>query len=302
MKLPSIIKERSSHGELSRITYIKSIGRATPTTPSVPVPQINCTGARNYMSINLSDPTIEGYYSSFTYDQRYAVKVGNDIFNADHAVSIIGTEFRVGPYEFYIPPGSEGYVVIYVNDNENTDAVRITFIPSPNVEYNKIYNLNDYDSSPCEVSYINRNSPMTFCLKPNAITVSIISCEGASSFFGFSTKELNYDGNGNDLNHNALKYNVAMNGVDYGIWDLTYGDNFRCGNISLTASVGSSGSGYVYAGSRNGSDVADRFTFTPLLDMVDANFWGGDTEDNPTVVYKETDRSIRVCLTSSGNT
>lgn len=125
-----------------------------------------------------------------------------------------------------------------------------------------------------------------------------LNCTGATDYLSFIIGEPR---DGYQLNHTTLVYNISIDGVDYGEHDLTQG-YLDLGHMALSVSIGSEGSGTMYASTANGGNPPARFAFTPRSDMVDANFWGINEESNPTAIYNSANRSIQVCMTFSANT
>ena len=125
-----------------------------------------------------------------------------------------------------------------------------------------------------------------------------LNCTGATDYLSFIIGEPR---DGYQLNHTTLVYNISIDGVDYGEHDLTQG-YLNLGHMALSVSIGSEGSGTMYASTANGGNPPARFAFTPRSDMVDANFWGINEESNPTAIYNSVNRSIQVCMTFSANT
>lgn len=127
----------------------------------------------------------------------------------------------------------------------------------------------------------------------------VLSCDGAVPYVSFSMTETNYDNLGFNSNHTTLQYNVTMDNVDYGLFDLS--ENVQLDNVSLEVYFDSSGNASMYAYAPTNNDLAHRFKFTPREDMLDANIWGVNIEDNPTAIYDADTRSLMVCLTSYSN-
>lgn len=125
-----------------------------------------------------------------------------------------------------------------------------------------------------------------------------LNCTGATDYLSFIIGEPR---DGYQLNHTTLVYNISIDGVDYGEHDLTEA-YLELGHMVLSVSIGSEGTGAMYASTADGGNIPARFAFTPRSDMVDANFWGIDEESNPTAIYNSSNRSIQVCMTFSANT
>lgn len=420
MKYPNKLIESHTHGMRSNSALIKTAKAPKPELPKPELPKLNCSTSRNWRGLTVSENDSYSIY----YDQRYAVEIKGIVYNADHSKSIVAEEFEVGDYTINIPLTSEGYLNIYIDDNDDTSPVMVRLIPSPDTEYNRIHGV---DEDGGEFLYTNKDSDIYFCMTPkpmprklsctgatstlklkfanqtynsdgmpvapdsmwysfvindlyyfnhnfsdsdtivmeeftikgiynvddNSLNISVasikgagkecrivmkdyvnyvngsymsvddnvnptcfysdydsyihsclltteaqISCEGATGYLSFMIGEPH---DGYRHNHTTLVYNISVDGVDYGEHDLTQG-YLNLGHMSLSVSLGSEGSGTMYASTANGGNTPARFTFTPRADMVDANFWGINEESNPTAVYNAADRSIQVCMTFSANT
>lgn len=138
--------------------------------------------------------------------------------------------------------------------------------------------------------------------KPPVVEVPVvISCVNATSWFTFSASEINYNGEGYNLNHTTLVYNITVNDVDYGVIDLAGNGFASLGELNLSVGLGSDGMGWIDASSNRGIG-GDNFkvTFKSQSTLADANFWGVEMESNPTLNYNPVTRSVSVCfLTSS---
>lgn len=138
------------------------------------------------------------------------------------------------------------------------------------------------------------NSALIKTAKSSAPAPPAISCEGATNEIRFSIQEPK---DGYQLNHTTLVYNINVDGVDYGEFDMLSSGFIQLGDVAIEVYADSGGNAAIYAAGHNGAGgVTSRFTFTPREDMTDANIWGVFPESNPTVVYDSDRRSMNVCL------
>ena len=137
---------------------------------------------------------------------------------------------------------------------------------------------------------------------PPVIIEPIIDCTGATTLFEFSLQQPNYNGAGGSLNHSELIYNISVDDVDYGEFNMGELGYVNVGELTLDVSMDSSGTGYINAYTRNGSNTPNIVKFTARSDMVGANIWGVNMDSNPTLIYNSVTRAVKVCLTSTGNT
>lgn len=130
----------------------------------------------------------------------------------------------------------------------------------------------------------------------------VISCENASGWLNFSSKQLNYNGTGSDLNHLTLVYQVIVNDIDYGILDLAGNGFMEVGRLGLSVAMGSDGNGFISASSLTGiGNEQFKVRLVSQTNLTDANIWGIDTLSNPTAVYNGKTRSVSVCFLTGSN-
>lgn len=176
MKYPKKLYETNTHGRNSSL-FIRTYGVAESIDPPVePEPEIACHSTANNVWFDFED-TVEG---GWTEDQRYAIKVGNDVFNADHSLSILGQQFELGGRIFSIPYSSGSRAAIYMDDHPIDNPVRVRFIPGPDSQYNTIYSVNQgYEPNDVEVEYVDKDTEFTVCLKPE-LAAQAFTCVGAT--------------------------------------------------------------------------------------------------------------------------
>lgn len=179
MKYPTKIYESNAHGVYSSM-LVRSMSEPIEIPP--PEPEIACHSTVNHVWFGFEQIDDEGYgIGGWTEDQRYAIKVGNHVFNADHSLSILGQQFELGGRVFSIPYSSGSSAAIYLDDYTDETPVRVRFIPSPNSEHNTIYDVNEgYYSGDSEVEYVNKDTEFTVCLKPE-LTERVFTCAGATN-------------------------------------------------------------------------------------------------------------------------
>lgn len=127
-------------------------------TLAFPPFRVNCTNAKQCVSLGLSNPDYN-YHGGY-----YAVEVNGEVFNADHSVDIFNGDISVGGYTFTSYSGS-GSAEMCVKDHVNGEPVRVKLIPSPNPNQNNIQGIWSYDEFPA-ISYTGANDEVSFCLQP----------------------------------------------------------------------------------------------------------------------------------------
>ena len=304
MKYPKVLIEHQARSSVSKSALVKQYHIADILTPP-PVTLISCEGATDVLVLDYVNKTQqEGGNYTANEEIWYTFLVNN--YNEFNLSFKYGVENK-----HYIGDGAVEYLKGVVNA-DGTLAISVY----SNVPVGKECRLriDAYGSSPSpqyviidEVAnptafYDTKNYRIAACLTYREIPVIPLTCVGATDWVKFSVKELNYDGSGSNLNHTELKYNVEVDGVDYGEFNMSYSGYIELGDVTMNISIGSEGSGHIYVSTANGTNVPMKFVFTPNSDMVDANFWGVDEETNPTAIYDKSNRSLRVCMTASANT
>lgn len=127
-------------------------------TLAFPPFRVNCTNAKQCVSLGLSNPDYN-YHGGY-----YAVEVNGEVFNADHSVDIFNGDISVGGYTFTTYSGS-GSAEMCVKDHVNGEPVRVKLLPSPNPNQNNIQGIWSYDEFPA-ISYTGANDEVSFCLQP----------------------------------------------------------------------------------------------------------------------------------------
>lgn len=273
MKYPNKLIESHTHGTRSHSALIKT------TKTSKPIPEkLNCTGATSTLKLKFANQTYNSDYMPIAPTSMWYSFVLDELHYFDH-------NFAESPTY-----GPIGGITITGHYDETDNSLNISvssdkgagnncrLVMKDHVDYvNSSYLTIDETSNPtCFFSGV--DGSLHACLLTTEVQ---ISCAGATEYLSFIIGEPR---DGYQLNHTTLVYNINIDGVDYGEHDLTQG-YLNLGHMALSVSLGSEGSGSMYASTANGDNPPARFAFTPRSDMVDANFWGINEESNPTAVY-----------------
>lgn len=293
MKLPIVIIENQSHGKGARTALIK-------TQKINIVPQVSCEGAKSYVSLRLYVPGLDGY-SSYSLDQRYAVKVGNDVFNADHSRTLIGEKFTLDGRDFYIPPSSEGLIFIYVDNNVDRTPVRVTLIPGPDQEYNGIYEVDGYDGGLTEVDYVNKDTAMSFCLKPNE-PMRVLSCVGATDVLVLDYVNKTQQEGGNYSANEGISYRLLVNRYTYFDMNFAYGveNKYPIGENEgeyLKGIINDDGTLTISVHSKTPIGKECTLKITSYGSSPSPDYVIIDESSNPTAFYNSDEYAIMACLT-----
>lgn len=295
MKLPQVIIENQSHGIGARAALVKT----QKTAPVIVVPSVNCDGAKNYVSLSLYYIPEGQEYSTYSDDQRYAVQVGNDVFNSDHAINIIGETFTLNGRSFHIPASSEGLVFIYIDDHVDTTPVTVKLIPSTNTVYNGIYEIDGYDGSLTEVNYVNKDTVMSFCLKPN-LPPRQLSCVGATDNLVIDYKYKILEEAGNSYPETGMHYRYLIDDTYYFDFNFVYGgDNKHIlneGGDYLQGDVSYDGKLTLSIHTLSLDKVESRITISQYTSMPSPDYITIDEASNSTAFYDNINYETKVCL------
>lgn len=292
MKYPRKLKETNVHGK-----YNSHLVRSTLAEP--PETNIACHSTANFVFFGFEEISEDGSSTGrWTEDQRYAIKVGDSVFNADHSLSILGQQFELDGKLFSIPFSSGSTAAIYVDDYVDDTPVRVRFIPSPNPEYNGIYAVNQgYQQNDLDVEYVDKDTEFSVCLKPEKVDRAF-TCEGATDevsirfdngalvpqplYFGMGLKNFKFVYLGPN--------NTARSLVDER-YDDTIGELVKewivakLVNNVLTITYESTHP----SGTR-------RLELHSLSEFIDAGDVSILEESNPTAFYSDKDKTIKFCL------
>ena len=289
MKYPNKLIESRTHGTRSNSVLIKTIKTSKPELPNPEVPKLNCSTSRNWRGLNVSKDETHSIY----YDQRYAVEIKGVVYNADHSKSIVAEEFNVGDYIINIPLTSEGYLNIYIGDNDDTSPVMVRLIPSPDTEYNRIYGV---DESGGESLYTDKDSDIYFCMTPKPMTRKL-SCTGATSTLKLKFVNQTYNSDGMPVAPGSMWYTFELNDLYYFnhnftdsetivMEDFTIKGSYNVDDNSLNISVASTKGG--------GEDC--RLVIKNHVDYANPSYLTIDESSNPTCFFSDEDRHLHVCL------
>lgn len=296
MKYPKKLYETNTHG-LNSSLLIRTNGVAEPIDPPIePEPEITCHSTANSVWFDFED-TVEG---GWTEDQRYAIKVGNDVFNSDHSMSILGQQFELGGRIFSIPYSSGSRAAIYLDDYPDDKPVRVRFIPGPDPQYNTIYSVNqDSEPNDVEVEYVDKDTEFTVCLKPE-LAERAFTCAGATEEMVISF-----------TSDTALPTQLYVEINDK--WSFVYyidqeGDNslqlgYRYDEVTgedtsewITATY--VGRDLVFKIDSRGPVSKYRIKVFQLADGIIDGTVSVSEQRNPTAFYNSNDESVRACVLS----
>lgn len=290
MKYPNKLIESHTHGTRSHSALIK-----TAKAPKPELPKLSCTGATSTLKLKFIHQNYNSDGMPIAPSSMWYNFVVDDLYYFNHNFAESATFGPIGGItitgHYY---ESDNSLNISVSSDEgagrNCRLVmkdHVDYVNSSYLDIEEASNPTCFRSDDADNIYV--------CL---LTTEPQISCAGATDYLSFIIGEPR---DGYQLNHTTLVYNISIDGVDYGEYDLTQG-YLNLGHMALYVSLGSEGSGTMYASTANGGNPPARFAFTPRSDMVDANFWGINEESNPTAIYNSANRSIQVCMTFSANT
>lgn len=290
MKYPNKLIDSRTHGTRSNSALIKTIKTSKPGLPDVEVPKLNCSTSRNWRGLVVSDEDTWSIY----YDQRYAVEIKGTVYNADHSKSIVGEEFNVGDYIVYIPLTSEGYLNVYIGDNDDTSPVMVRLIPSPDTEYNQIYGV---DESGGELLYTDRNSDIFFCMTPNKPPRQL-TCVGATAGLKLKYVSQRYNSDGMPVPPASMWYGFVVDDL------YSFNHNFAesatygpIGGVTVTGHYNESDNSLnISVSSDKGPGNDCRLTITDYADYVNSSYLTIDESSNPTGFYNDQDRYLHACL------
>ena len=290
MKYPNKLIESRTHGTRSNSVLIKTIKTSKPELPNPEVPKLNCSTSRNWRGLNVSKDETHSIY----YDQRYAVEIKGIVYNADHSKSIVAEEFEVGDYTINIPLTSEGYLNIYIGDNDDTSPVMVRLIPSPDTEYNRIYGV---DEDGGESLYTNKDSAIYFCMTPKPMPRKL-SCTGATSTLKLKFANQTYNSDYMPVAPASMWYSFILDEVYY--FDHNFAESaiyVPADRIAITGHYDESDNSLnISVSSDKGAGRDCRLVMKDNVDYVNSSYLTIDESSNPTCFRSDDTGDIHVCL------
>ena len=294
MKYPNKLIESHAHGMRSNSALIKTAKAPKPELPKPELPKLNCSTSRNWRSLIVSENDSYSIY----YDQRYAVEIKGIVYNADHSKSIVAEEFEVGDYIINIPLTSEGYLNIYIEDNDDTSPVMVRLIPSPDTEYNRIHGV---DEDGGEFLYTNKDSDIYFCMTPKPMPRKL-SCTGATSTLKLKFANQTYNSDYMPVAPASMWYSFILD-ESYYSYDHNFAESATYGPIDGITITGhyyeSDNSLNISVSSDKGVGRNCRLVMKDYVDYVNSSYLDIDEASNPTCFRSDDAGNIHACLLTS---
>lgn len=287
MKYPNKLIESHTHGMRSHSALIK-----TAKAPKPELPKLNCSTSRNWRGLIVSENDSYSIY----YDQRYAVEIKGIVYNADHSKSIVAEEFEVGDYTINIPLTSEGYLNIYIGDNDDTSPVMVRLIPSPDTEYNRIYGV---DEDGGEFLYTNKDSDIYFCMTPKPMPRKL-NCTGATSTLKLNYVNQNYNSDGMPIAPDSMWYAFELNDLYYFNHNFSDSETIVMAEFTVQGSYNAEDNSLnISVSSTEGTGKDCRLVMKNYVDYVNSSYLDIEESSNPTCFFSDTSGSIHACLLTS---
>lgn len=303
MKYPKKLHETNTHGRFSSY-LIRGKGESTPVEPPPPIPEpeIACHSTTDHVEFSFEQIDEEGYgVGGWSEDQRYAIKVGNSVFNSDHSLSILGQQFELEGRVFSIPYSSGSSAYIYVDEYTDDVPVRVKFIPGPDSQYNTIYSVNQgYEIMDSEVEYIDKDTEFSICLRPE-ITERVFTCVGATDALTLKfAPDTLYPTQLYITINDAWSFSYYLEPDGDNLNQFSYRYDYDTGeDISESITATFIGDELTFNIVSNGPEKNYRLKIYNLSNDVLNGLISISEKDNPTAYYSNSDESIRACITST---